>query len=93
MRANFGSETHHKRCRSYSTLDRHGLGCSPKSAETISAQRRMEGSIRLNPKSSRKMRKPDRLFNMERARLLGIRLKTELALAVMIRSAFMIFLS
>jgi len=53
----------------------------------------MEGSIRLNPKSSRKMRKPDRLFNMERARLLGIRLKTELALAVMIRSAFMIFLS
>jgi hypothetical protein len=93
MKENSGSETHLKRCKLSSILDLLGLGCSLRSVTNKNAQLRTEDSINLNPKISKKMRKPVKPFNTVKVKSLGIQLKTELASVKMTLSVFMMFLS
>ena len=91
MKANSGSETHHKRCKSFLIQDPHGLGYSPKNVMNINAQLRTVDSINHNQKISKKTQKLVKLFSMVKVKSLAIQLKTEHVSVQMIQSAFMVY--
>jgi hypothetical protein len=77
MRENSGSETHPKRCKSFSIPDPLLLGYSQRNVMRKNAQPKTEDITKVNQTLSKKTRKLDKLSNTVKVKFWDIQLQTK----------------